>query len=138
MITTNTNRREWLAQLVVALEILVTLVVVSWTEPISITARAIARTGEAGWAVVLMLGVSCVVLVLDVVVNDLLSDRYQFRSALRWRVFGFFGVSILLGILGALVAYAIGYTSLLYVYWLNGAFAGWLAYRDIFDRHAAQ
>jgi hypothetical protein len=126
--------RYWFARATVAIEVLVCLVLVTFVEDRSMTAQAIHATGDGGW--VLMAGVAfcCCVCLLDVLVNDLLPDRFSLPTALTWRHLGLMGIALQLAALGVLVVFAKGYTVLLLAYWVNAALAGALAYLDAFAR----
>jgi hypothetical protein len=126
----------WLSRLLISCEVLIAVVMVSWMEPTSITAKAIEATGAHGWAIIIALGACCLMSIADVIVNDLMPESWHFRSALHWRHMGLFGIAMLLAFLGVLIAAAKGHTPLLYVYWFNAIAAAAMAYLDIFARHA--
>lgn len=131
----NAGPRYWLARLIVALEVLVTVVIVSWFEEASLTAQAIERTGEFGWVVVVLLAGACMVAIADGLFNDILHRRCRwFVSAKNGRHLGFLAIAILLGVLGVLVAFTSGFTPLLLVYWINAALAAVAAFLDAFAR----
>jgi hypothetical protein len=127
-------QRYWLSRLIIALEVLVLIVVVSWFEESSLTARAIQATGHFGWALIAALFVCCSVAVADVVVNDLMPERFHLPTALNLRNIGFMGMALLLAMIGVLVGFSHGYTPLLYAYWLNALFATAVSFFDIFSR----
>jgi hypothetical protein len=129
-----TAPRYWMARMIVALEVLFAIVLVSWFEPQSLTAQAIERTGVAGWGFVALLGAACCVCISDVVVNDLLPERFSFHIAKSWRHLGLMIIALLLGLIGILVSFTFGFTTLLLVYWLNAGISAALAFLDAFAR----
>lgn len=126
--------RFWLTRLTIALEVLVGIVLVSWFEDGSLTARAIERTGWAGWMLVLLLGGACLICIADVIVNDLMPDRFTLRGVKHWRHMGLLAIAMLLAMLAVLVSFTFGYTTLLLFYWLNAALAASTAFFDAFAR----
>jgi hypothetical protein len=117
--------RYWLSRLVIALEVLVAVVIVSWFEDASLTARSDRRNGplrlDAGRRAVRVLrdrAGRCSV------VNDVMPKRFVLPTALHLRTLGFMGMAILLGMLGVLVVSTHGYTPLMFVYWLNACACG--------------
>lgn len=124
----------WLSRAIVALEILVSIVGVSWFEAHALTARAINQSGKPGWALVGVLFMFCLIALCDVVINDLLPDSFSFRYGLEHRHIGFLGMALTLALIATLVTYQSGFTFLLLVYWLNAALAALIAYMDIFTR----
>jgi hypothetical protein len=127
--------RYWLSRLVIALEVLFLIVIVSWFEDASLTARAIDQTGRYGWALIAALFASCAVALVDVLVNDIMPVRFMLPTALELRSLGFMAMAILLAMIGVLVAFAHGFTPLLFAYWLNAALAAGIAFFDLFARH---
>jgi hypothetical protein len=127
--------RFWLSRAVVALEVLILLVAVSWFEEASLTAQAIAATGRHGWLLVLGTAFCCLVALADVAVNDLMPPRFTLPSAMAWRHLGFMGMALQLSALGLLVVFAKGFTVLILAYWLNAVLAGALTFFDAFARY---
>lgn len=127
--------RYWFARMVVALEVLILLVTVSWFEEASLTAQAISATGRYGWLLVLGTAACCLVALVDVAVNDLMPPRFTFPFALAWRHLGFMGMALQLSAIGLLVVFARGFSVLILAYWLNAALAGALTFFDAFARY---
>jgi hypothetical protein len=126
--------RYWLSRVTIALEVLVGVVLVGWLESASITAQAIERTGWAGWLLLLVLGAACVICIVDVIVNDLMPARFTLHMVKHWRHVGLLAIAMLLAMLGVLVSFTFGYTTLLLFYWLNAALAASTAFFDAFAR----
>lgn len=126
--------RYWMARLVLVLEVLTVVVLVSWWEDKSLTAQAIERTGDAGWLVVVALAGACLVSLADSFFNDFLHRSPSFLAAKHLRHLGFMAISLLLAVLGVLVAATSGFTPLLFVYWLNAGLAACIALLDAFAR----
>jgi hypothetical protein len=127
--------RFWFARAVVALEILVLLVAVSWFERSSLTSQAIEASGPHGWLLIHGTAFCCLVALFDVVVNDLMPARYTLPSAMRWRHLGFMGIALQLSAIGLLVVFAKGFTVLVLAYWLNAVLASVLTFFDAFARY---
>ena len=126
--------RYWLTRLYVALSVLVNIMVTS-LEPQSLTARAIYATGSLGWLAVWTLGAVGIVALLDVLVNDLAPDHWRLPSAHRWRHFVYMAIALGEVSITYVIAAKLGFTPLLFVYWLDAAAAVAIAYFDLFARH---
>lgn len=126
--------RYWFARLYVALSVLVN-VVVTLLEPSALTARAINASGSLGWLAVWTLGAVGVVALLDVIVNDLAPDRWRLPSAHRWRHFVYMAIALGEVSITYVIAAKLGFTPLLFVYWLDAAADVAIAYFDLFARH---
>lgn len=126
--------RYWLARLSIALNVLVTVVLVSWFEDTSLTASAIRSAGGFGWVLVLALGAVCGGALIDAAWNDMLPVRFVLRTTIKWRHLGFMAMALLLSAIGFLVAFTQGFTFLLLVYWLNAALAAGVTFLDVFAR----
>jgi hypothetical protein len=127
--------RYWLSRLVIALEVFIAVVIVSWFEDASLTSKAIEETGRFGWTLIAALFVCCAIALADVLVNDVMPKRYVLPTAIHFRNLGFMGMAILLGMLGVLVVYSHGYTPLVFVYWLNASLAAGVSFFDLFARY---
>ena len=131
----STLSRYWLTRLYLACSILSPLFI-TWLEPEAITHRLINESGALGWYMALALGIVCVVGIVDVIINDILPDRYQLLCAKRHRHLIYMAMSI-------------GTFSMLYMYvavgghirWLilpgavDGTVAAVVAVLDLFNRH---
>ena len=133
-LTIKPQARFWLSRLIVSLEVLVLIVAVSWWEPNSLTSKALAASGSYSWLLLAALGGCCLMVIADVIVNDLMPQRFAFHSAMRWRHLGLMGTALLLGIISVLVVFSQGFTVLLFAYWLNASLAVGLAFLDVFTR----
>lgn len=129
--------RYWMSRLILCWEVFVVVVLSSWGDDASRTAKAIDATGAYGWTLIIALFFVCLIGIADVIVNDVLPPRFSFVSAMHWRHLNLMAMALILAALGVLVVYAIGFTTLLFVYWLNASLAAWLTFLDIFDRHGA-
>lgn len=127
--------RYWLSRFIVALEVLVMIVSVSWFEEASLTAKAISAAGGFGWVLVAGTAACCLIGLVDVLVNDLMPHRFTLPSAIKWRHLGFMGMSLQLAALGLLIVFSQGFTTLVLAYWLNAALACALTFLDAFARY---
>lgn len=126
--------RYWMARAIVALEVLILIVVVSLFEPASLTAKAIAKTGDFGWVLVFGLAACCLVALADVLINDLMPGNWRLPFAFQWRHMAFMLIAMQLAVIGFMVVFSLGFTILLFAYWLNASLACLLAFLDAFAR----
>lgn len=98
-------------------------------------AQAIEGGGPIGQWVMAAALACCLVAIADVIVNDLMPDRFCFRIARAYRHLGFMGISLALGAMGVLIVFEFGYSPSLFLFWLNSAIAVLVAFLDVFARH---
>lgn len=127
--------RYWFARALIYMQVFISIVLVSWFDSNSLTWRAISSTGGFGWCLMFLTAFFCLMGVVDVVVNDLMPDRFRLPTAYRWRHWSLLGISLSLGMLGLLVAVIVGWTWLLPVYWFNSMVAGFMTFMDAFARY---
>lgn len=134
----STLPRYWITRLYVALSIL-TNILASWYEPQALTHKLIDASGEQGWVMVGILGSICIVAIADVVVNDLLPDKFRLASAKRYRHLIY--IALAMGIFCMAYVFVAGdgstFRPLVLPFLLNGAVSAAVAFLDLFQRHRA-
>lgn len=107
----------------------------TWFEPASLRNHVIAEAGDVGWAFTAILAFLALVGLTDVVINDLMSDRYKLRVTLEARMYGY----MIQAIMNASLAAAIlrhgewGWVASLYIVL---AFSSvWVAVVDTYHRY---
>lgn len=138
----STLPRYWITRLYVALATLAAIVA-TWLEPDALSHRLISNTGDQGWALVWILALVSIAAVVDVVVNDLLPERFHLRATMRRRHLIYIALAV--GIFCMSYAFLVGaagadgawFRPLVLPYWLNGAVAAAVAFLDLFQRHRA-
>jgi hypothetical protein len=134
----STLPRYWITRLYVALSGL-TSILVCWLEPEALTHKLIDASGDQGWVMVGVLAVLCVIAICDVLVNDLLPDRYELAMPKRRRHLIY--IALAMGIFCMSYVFVAGENStfrpLVLPFWLDGSIAAGVAFLDLFQRHRA-
>lgn len=131
----STLPRYWITRLYVALSAF-TAIAVIWWEPEALTHKLITQSGERGWWLVSALACVAVVGIFDVIVNDLLPDRFHLRCAKRWRHLIYAALAIgLMCITYVFIAGGAGWRALVLPFWVDASFAALVAFLDLFQRH---
>ncbi|APW38455.1 hypothetical protein RD110_15640 [Rhodoferax koreense] len=134
----STLPRYWMTRLYVALSTL-TGVYTMWTEPSALTHRLIEKSGQQGWMLAAGLAAVAMVAIADVIVNDLMPERFRLVTAKNKRhlVYCF----LALGILCMTYVFVSGdggwYRPLVLPFWIDALFAVGVAFFDSFQRHRA-
>lgn len=126
--------RYWLGRGMFLLQVLVGFVAVSWYEPRSMSAVAIDAAGPVGWFLVLAMAAGCLVGLADVIVNDLLPERFELPTAKNWRHIGLGLIGLSLAAMAFVIAFSAGFSILVLAYWMNAGFALALMLLDVFAR----
>lgn len=63
------------------------IVLVTFLEPTSLRSQVVTSVGEVGWAFTYLTSVMSAISVLDVIVNDLMPDRYFLPRTLKYRMY---------------------------------------------------
>lgn len=127
--------RYWMTRLYIASSILVSCII-TWSEPLSLSHRAVSRGAPWGWAWMAFLATLALLALADVIVNDLMPPRFDMPTVLRLR--GLLLMALALGLVSQSIViskYVNGFSSAMGYYWLNAAFAVTTAFLDTFYRH---
>lgn len=132
----STLPRYWITRLYVALSSLTSIAVIAW-EPEALTHRLITQSGPPGWWLVGFLAVVAAVGIVDVVVNDMLPDRFHLRCAKRSRHLIY--VALSMGLMCLTYVFIAGgggwWRALAMPFWIDAVFAALVAFLDLFQRH---
>lgn len=132
----STLPRYWITRLYVALSTLTTIAVIAW-EPEALTHRLITQSGPPGWWLVGILAAVAIVGIVDVVVNDMLPDRFHLRCAKRSRHLIY--VALSMGLMCLTYVFIAGgggwWRALAMPFWIDASFAALVAFLDLFQRH---
>lgn len=124
----------WFARLYIAAHIGVIALVACFGSE-TLLQRVIAASGEAGFWCVLVLAVLSGLAVLDVLINDLLPDRFKLCKVKRYRHFLYIALALGVVSLGFVIARQVGVSTLHASILLAAAGATWLAFLDLYARH---
>jgi hypothetical protein len=127
------ERRKWLARLIIALDLLANCAVMVWEEA-SLMHKIVQQAGPTGHFAVISLAVVAFMALTDVVVNDLLPDRYRLCYAIEHRHTIYALLSLGALSISFVVVKTHGVTPLLLHYGLVAGFALTIALFDIHDR----
>lgn len=128
--------RFWLARLHVALSTFV-IAVITIMEPLSLGNQVITRTGPLGWLCVMALAGVSLLCAADVIVNDMLPDRFRLPLAYRWRHLLYMLLALGLVSVTFVIAAAIGFSTLMLLYWLDAIAAVFVAFATPFCRRCS-
>ncbi|CAN5857208.1 hypothetical protein BH11PSE13_BH11PSE13_12060 [soil metagenome] len=134
----STLPRYWITRLYVALSTVMSIIV-SWLEPGALTHRLIDRSGEQGWVMVGLLAVVCGFAIVDVVVNELLPEKFKLPTAKKHRHLIY--MALAMGIFCMSYVFIVGeggwFRPLVLPFWLDGFVAAAVAFLDLYQRHRA-
>lgn len=132
----STLPRYWMTRLYVALSAFATIVVI-WWEPAALTHRLITQSGLPGWYLVGALAALALFGVIDVVVNDMLPDRFRIRCAKRYRHLIYIALATGLACMSYVFVAGDGgwFRPLVLPFWVDASFAALVAFLDLFQRH---
>lgn len=65
------------------------VVLLTWMEPSSLRFRVVEQSGQVGWVFTFVMAVMAVVAILDVLVNDLLPERYKLPMVMEGRMYAY-------------------------------------------------
>lgn len=125
--------RYYMVRLYIALSIL-TNSLVGFFEPMSPGAWVL-RSSHAGWLWLSALFAMGLFSLADVIVNDLMPERYSLDALRNQRHTGYSAVAMATLGLSYVVLHEYGYTAQLLTYWVDAAFALSVAYLDLRARH---
>ena len=123
----------WFGRLYVAAQVCVIALVASWGEE-SPLYYLVTRGGQAGFWCALALALVAFVGVVDVVVNDLMPDRFELCAVKRHRHFVLMGIGIGSLSFAGIVAMEVGWSVLHVSLALPVLGATTLAVMDVFER----
>lgn len=128
------TKRFWLSRLIIAMMVAQSCAAML-LEPASLVARVIAQSGQGGlWVVLALLGMSLLA-IADVVVSDLLPDRFTMLWVLRQRHLLYMAMALVLAALSIVFGLYAPQSPILWVIYLtHAAFAVAIAWLDLFSR----
>ena len=109
-----------------------------WIEPQSLGHQMFERSGSIGWPAVGVLGVVCVVAIIDALVNDAFHLGRRWRCAQRWRHWVFMALAMGLASVSYVVVMGVGYTPLILAFLLDATAAALVAVTDLFHRYRGE
>lgn len=132
----STLPRYWITRMYVAASVLASVAVI-WWEPHTLTHRLISQSGAAGWWLVALLAVVAGAGIVDVIVNDILPDRFHLLCIKQRRHLLYIGLAM--GEASLCFVFAMGeggwWRALLLPFLLDAAVAALVAFLDLFQRH---
>lgn len=126
----------WFARLYVTLHIGVIALVACFGED-TLLYKTVKESGDAGFWCVLALAAVSFLGVLDVIINDLMPDRFKLSKVLRFRHILLMAMALGLMSLGSVIAKQAGISTLHASIFLAVGGACWLAFLDLYARHRA-
>lgn len=134
----STLARYWLSRSFVAIMTL-SLIVGAWFEPESLVHELFDSSGVWGWRVAGMVCATCLICMLEVVVNDLMPAHRTLRFVKRRRHIFYAGVGI--GNIACAFMFVAesggGYRGVMLPYTVLAVYSFVVAYLDLFQRHRA-
>lgn len=125
--------RYFLTRLYVALSVMVNVAITA-TEPQALSFKVVDHTGPVGWFLMACLfGLACLAC-LDVLVNDLLPERFVLPTAVRWRHLVYMAIPMGQVSLVYAIVDAHGFTTLILTYLLDAVVCVTAAVLDLFHR----
>lgn len=110
------------------------LIVTAW-EPHSLVHQVISRAGQRGWFWVGLLMVLLAVAMVDLLVNDILPDRFDLYWLRRWRFIGYMALASGLLSICTVIWQAHGGIGVALLYFWPALFAAHIAITDLYHWH---
>lgn len=125
--------RYCLARLYCALSVLAN-VLNAVTEPRSLATQVLNATDPWGWFWLWGLSLTAGIALADVLVNDLLPKQYHMPTTWKYRHIGFIGMALLLCGLANATYMTLGWTPVLFTWWVDSFCAATIAFLDLLSR----
>ena len=127
----------WLTRLYVACSAFSTCCATLW-EPAALTHRLISASGRPGWLLMVVMASLAACAIFDVVVNDLMPDRFKIGWAKQSRHLIYITLSMCSMLLTyVFVAGAGWWRPLMLPFLIDAFFGATVAFLDLFQRHRA-
>ena len=129
--------RYWMTRIYMGLSAALSMLIV-WIEPQSLGHQMIERSGPIGWPAVAVLGVVCVVAIVDVLINDAFDVGRRWHCARRWRHWVFMALAMGLACVSYVIVMGVGYTPLILAFLLDAVAATVIAVTDLFQQYRGE